>query len=176
MKTVDFVRFVSALCLTILPATGAGAQATSDPAFLISAFNETCRRGFPDLETIRQRAQSLGWVQRGARLIGESSDRRLRDAPIPDFLQKGDMMMVLSSPNKLWSKSGCSVSVSGRETFDAGALAAAVSAALGGAEPEHAKERGVERATWRVKSGIVVNVSVGKSGRTRTATVAVLTN
>jgi len=176
MKTIDFVRFGSALCLTIVPAAVAGAQGVSDPAPIISAFNETCRRGFPNLETIRQRAESLGWNRLSARLVAGASDRRLRDADIPEFFQKGDMTMVLSAPNVLSNKSSCNISVSAEKTLDTHRLAEAVSAALDGAEASVAKERGVEQATWQVKSGMVVKASVRKSGRMRMANLSVLTS
>jgi hypothetical protein len=176
MKTIDLVRFSGALCLAIVPATVAGAQSASDPATIISAFNETCRRGFPNLETIRQRAESLGWIRRSARLIGEGSDPRLRTVAMPEFFGRGDMMLVLSNANALTSKSSCGIAVSGEKTMDTRALAAAVSAALDGAQATIVKERGVEQATWQLKSGLVVRASVSKPGRLRTVNLTVLTS
>ena len=176
MKTIDLVRFSSALCLMIVPATVAGAQGVSDPAPIISAFNETCRRGFPNLETIRQRAESLGWIRRSARLISEASDPRLRTVAMPDFFGKGDMMLMLSAPNALTNKSSCGISISAGKAMDIGAFAAAVSAALDGAQASVGKEKGVDQATWQLRSGLVVRASVSKSGRTRTANLVVLTS
>jgi len=175
MKTIDFVRSSSALCLMGIASTVAGAQSVSDPAPIISAFNETCRRGFPNLETIRQRAEAQGWIRRKVRLIAEASDPKLRTVAVPDFLQKGDMMLVLSAPNALLGKSSCTIAVPGQKTLDTQALAEAVSAALDGAQATVAKVRGVDQATWRVKSGLVVKASVSKSGRVRTANLSVAT-
>lgn len=176
MKIADYVRLSSALCLTMVPATIAGAQGASDPAPIVSAFNETCRRGFPNLETIRQRAGSLGWIQRSARLIAGRSDPKLRNVALPDFFQKGDMTLVLFAGNALSYKTSCGISVSAEKTLDTRGLAEAVSAALDGAQASVAKERGVEQATWHLKSGVVVKASVSKSGRIRTANLAVLTS
>ena len=176
MKTIDLVRLGSALGLAIAPATVAGAQTVFDPATIISAFNDTCRRGFPNLETIRQRAESLGWVRRSVRLIAERSDPRLRTVAMPEFFGRDGMMLVLATPNALTSKSSCGISVSGEKTMDTRALAAAVSAALDGAQATIAKERGVEQAVWQLKSGLVVRASVSKSGRIRTANLTVLTS
>jgi hypothetical protein len=176
MKTIDFVRFGSALSLMIVPATVAGAQGVSDPAPIISAFNETCRRGFPNLETIRQRAESQGWIRRSVRMIAEESDPRFRRVAPPEFFQKGDMTLALSAPNKVWNWSSCIISVSAEKTLDTRGLAEAVSAALDGAQASVVKERGVERAIWQVKSGLVVKASVSESGRIRRANLAVLTS
>lgn len=175
MKTIDLVRCTSALCLIAVPATIAGAQSVSDPAPIVSAFNETCRRGFPNLETISHRAQSLGWIKRSARLIEERSDPKLRNVALPDFFGKGDMMLSLFASNALTSKSSCGISVSGEKMLDMQTFAQAVSAALDGAQPSLAKERGVESATWRVRSGMVVKASISKAGRRRTANLTVVT-
>jgi hypothetical protein len=176
MKTIDFVRAGSVLCLLSVPATTAGAQGVSDPAPIVSAFNETCRRGFPDLATIRQQAESQGWVRRSARMIVEESDPRLRKAAPPEFFHKGDMMLVLSVPNKVWKNYACTISVSADSSLNTQALAQAVSAALDGAQASMAKERGGERAAWHVKSGFVVKASVSESGRLRRANLAVVTS
>lgn len=176
MKIVDVVRISSALCLMMVPAGAAGAQGVSDPAAIISAFNETCRRGFPNLETIRQRAESLGWIRRTARLIGERSDPKLRAVAMPEFFGRGDMMLVLSTPNAFSSKTSCGIAVSGEKTMETRTLAAAVSAALDGAQATIVKERGAEQATWQLKSGVVVRASVSKPGRLRTINLTVLTS
>lgn len=171
MKTVDLVRSASALFLTAVPAAVAGAEAVLDPAPIVSAFNETCRRGFPNLETIRRRAESLGWVRRSARLIAGG-----RDVAMPDFLGKGDMMLTLSAPYALSGKSSCGIAISGKKTLETAALVEAVSSALGGAQPSFARERGAEAAIWHLKSGVVVRASVTKPGRIRTVNLVVLTS
>jgi hypothetical protein len=175
MKIAHFVRLGAALCVMTVPAAVAGAEAISDPAAIISAFNETCRRGFPDLETIRRQARSQGWVQRSARLIAEGSDPKLRSADVPDFFQKGGMTMMLAAPNRVWSKSSCIISVTAEKTLDTRTLADAVSVALDGAAPSVAKVRGGEQAIWQVRSGLVVKASVSRSGRIRTANLSVVT-
>jgi len=176
MKTIDLVRISCALCLAIVPATVAGAQGASDPATIISAFNETCRRGFPNLETVRQQAESVGWIRRSARMIAEGTHPRLRSAAMPEFFGKGDMMLALFSPDGLSGKSSCGIAVSGKQTMDTRTLAAAVSAALDGAQATIVKEKGAEQATWQLKSGLVVRASVSKPGRLRTVNLVVLTS
>ncbi|HYW14813.1 MAG TPA: hypothetical protein VE891_01485 [Allosphingosinicella sp.] len=176
MKIIDFVRSSSALALMAVPATMAGAQSVFDPAPIISAFNETCRRGFPNLGTIGRHAESQGWIRRSARLIAERSDPKLRTVAMPDFFGKGDMMLMLDSPNALTSRTSCGIAVSGQKTLDIGAFAEAVSVALDGAQPTLTKKRGLEQATWQVKSGMVVQASVMKSGRIRTLNLVVQTS
>jgi hypothetical protein len=174
MKIIDFVR-CSALCLALVPATGARAQST-DPDAIVAAFNETCRRGFPDLDTVRQRAESAGWVRRSARMIPEGTDRRLRNAAMPEFFGKGGLMLTLFSADGTSARSSCGIAVSDKLTMDTSALAAAVSAALEGAQATFTKERGAEQATWQLKSGLVVRASVSKPGRLRTVNLVVLTS
>jgi hypothetical protein len=175
MKTIDLIRVAGALVLAIVPATVAGAQSASDPALVIAAFDETCRRGFPDLEGVRQRAESTGWIRRSARVITEGTDPRLRTVAMPEFYGKGDMMLFLSTPDALSGKSSCGIALSGKQTMDTRTLAAAVSVALNGAQATIVKERGEEQATWKLQSGLVVKASVSKPGRLRTINLTVLT-
>jgi hypothetical protein len=178
MKVVDFMRLSSALCLVVVPAAVpaavAGAQPTSDPAPLVSAFNETCRRGFPDLETIRLHAESTGWIPRKVELLAARTNPKLRNVALPNFLQKGDLTLVVSAPGKLYDKTSCTVAVTVQKTLDTRTLAEAVSAALNGAPANFAKVRGEEQATWQVKPGVFVKASVSRYGRIRTANVAVV--
>lgn len=176
MKTVDLVRFSTALGLMTVPAAVSGARIVSDPAPIVSAFNETCRRGFPNLETIRRQAESVGWVRRSIRLVGEPSDSRSRSVAMPEVFGKGDMILFLSAPNALDSKSSCTIAVSGEKMLDVSTLAQAVSAALGGAEATVAKIGSAEQTIWRLKPGIEVRASISKSGRTRTANLVVMTS
>lgn len=175
MTTVDIARIGIAVCLMTAPAALSGAQGVSDPALIVSAFNETCRSGFPDLESIGRRAESLGWFRKSLRPIPKRSVRKLRTDALPGFLQKGGMMLLLSAPYKRWTRSSCLVSVPAEETLDTRGLAAAVSIALGGAPASIAKSRSGERVTWHVGSGMVVQASVIDSGGIRIANLAVLT-
>jgi hypothetical protein len=180
MKTVDFLRLSGALCLMTVPAALTGAPwtpgpAVSDPAPIVSAFNETCRRGFPDLETIRRHAESTGWIARPVELIAARTNPKLRNIALPVFLRKDDMTLVVSAPGKLYDKTSCTVAVTVEKTLDTRVLAQAVSAAFGGAPASFAKVRGLEQASWNVKSGLIVKASVSKYGRVRTANIAVVT-
>ncbi|HEX8482835.1 MAG TPA: hypothetical protein VF650_13115 [Allosphingosinicella sp.] len=175
MKTADVVRFSSALCLTLAPVAGAGAQVVSEPAPIIGAFNETCRRGFPDLATVREQAESVGWAELSGQMVVSFDDPRLGRADLPQLLFKGDMTLIMSAQNAAPIRSTCAISVSAGQTLDTAGLARAVSAALGGAEASIAMERGVEQASWRLASGLVVKASVGKSGDARRAHLTVLT-
>lgn len=179
MKTVDFMRLGSALCLVTVPAAVpaavAGAKPVSDPAPLVSAFNETCRRGFPDLETIRRHAESTGWVAGKVELLAARTNPKLRNIALPVFLRKGDMTLVVSAAGKLYDKTSCGVAIVVEKTLDTRVLAEAVSVALEGAPATFTKVKGEEQATWQVKPGMFVRASVGRYGRIRTANVAVVT-
>lgn len=175
MKTVDIVRVGFTLCLMTVPAALSGAPGVPDPAPIVSAFNETCRTGFPDLESIGQRAESQGWVRKSLRPIPERSGRKLRRAALPGFLQKDGMILILAGPYKRWARSSCLISVRAEETLDTRGLAAAVSIALGAAPATVARSRGGERMTWHVGTGMVVQASVIESGGIRIANLAVLT-
>jgi hypothetical protein len=85
------------------------------------------------------------------------------------------MTLILTPPNRIWSRFACTISVPAGRTLDTAGLAKAVSAALGGAQASVAMVEGVERATWHLESGLAVKASVGKSGDMRRAHLTVLT-
>lgn len=176
---------LGALAIAGLAASAAAASAVPAPPVpapaasragepLVSAFNDTCRRGFPKIETIRRHAAAQGWIERTARLIPEASDPRLRDMPQPHFLQKGDMMLILSAPNEVSRSHTCSVTLSVGKELDTSALAGLVSQALGSAPAAMTKVRGAERAQWQPAPSLLVEAGVSKKP-TRSATIAVRT-
>jgi hypothetical protein len=161
---------IAALFASAVPAAAAAQEA--EP--LVSAFNETCRRGFPDVETIARHAAAQGWVERASRLIAEGTDPKVRNIAPPRFLQKGEMMLILSSPNRLSARHICSVHLGVGKTLDTAALAALVSAALGAGQPAMKKVDGVDQAEWQPAPAFLVSASVRKKPA-RSATIAVRT-
>ncbi|HEX8380938.1 MAG TPA: hypothetical protein VF619_10365 [Allosphingosinicella sp.] len=176
MKNADFVRFSSAICLMFASATLAGAQELSNPGPIVAAFNETCRRGFPDVAMVREQAEARGWAELSGQMVVSFSNPRLGAADLPQVLFKGDMTLIMTAHSPVRRRSTCAISVPAEQTLDTGGLARAVSAALGGAEASMEMERGVEQASWQLKSGLVVKASVGKSGDKRRAHLTVLTS
>ena len=163
----------SAAAASAVPAPPAPAAAQAGEP-LVSAFNDTCRRGFPSIETIRRHAAAQGWIERSARLIPEASDPRLQDMPQPHFLQKGDMMLILSAPNAVSRSHTCSVALSVGKELDTAGLAGLVSQALGAAPAAMTKVRGAERAQWQPAPTFFVEAGVSRKP-TRSATILVRT-
>lgn len=56
--------FVALTLVAIGGISPAMAKEEADPAVYLAAFNDTCRRGFPDLDKIAAHAQSIGWAVR----------------------------------------------------------------------------------------------------------------
>lgn len=161
-----------ALIATALAGAGAAAAAPVAPSRLVEAFNETCRRGFPDFETIRARALADGWVEASVRSLAPPG-RGPAIVP-PQMLRKDELMLVLMSPNpSIGMAHSCQVSASGGEPGALAPLAAAVQETLGAGAPEMLRDRGSERARWRLVQGFTVHASIGVHGRTRTASIVV---
>jgi hypothetical protein len=175
MKIIDCVRLTGALASAIVPAAVAGAQVLSDPGAIVGAFNETCRRGFPDLATVRQQAEAAGWAELSGQMMVSFANPGPDPADFPQVLFKGDMTLIMSAQNAVRKRSSCAISVSAGQALDTAGLARAVSAALGGAKASIAMERGVEQASWRLPSGVDVKARVEKSGDERKAYLTVLT-
>jgi hypothetical protein len=166
---------LAALTAALLASAVPAAAAAQEAEPLVAAFNDTCRRGFPDVETIRRNAAAQGWIERASRLIAEGTDPKVRDIAPPRFLEKGEMMLILSSPNRHSARHICSVHLGVGKTLDTAALAAMVSTALGAGKPAMKKVDGVDRAEWRPAPAFLVSASVAKKP-VRSATVSVRTH
>ena len=162
------------IALTAAALAGAGAAAAEPvaPSLLVEAFNQTCRRGFPDLETIKAQALANGWTESGVRSLAPPGR-----GPVivpPQALRKGELTLFLMSPNpSIRMAQSCQVSASGGDAGALAPLAAAVQETLGAGAPEMLRERGTERARWRLVQGFTVHASIGVHGRTRTASIVV---
>jgi len=156
---------VERYALGLLALAGAGAASAEPvaPERIVEAFNETCRRGFPDFETIRANALATGWAETAVRVIVPPRDRR-NFAPL--VLRKGDVSLFMMTPAPgVAAAQACQVAISftGREGVESppiATFATAVSAALGAGEPEMSRDRQSERARWRVAGGWVVDAIV----------------
>lgn len=173
-------RFLTGLCGAAALAGPAQAQApliepVADARPLVESFNETCRRGFPDLDAIRRHALATGWTERASRMIAERSDPRLAGGPAPHFLTRNGVMLSLMKPFGPFTRHDCAVTAEAGKGFDAAAFTAAVSAALNAGAPESVSEKKSERALWTVRPGIRVQTSLSTSGGIRTVSLGVHT-
>ena len=92
----------------------------------------------------------------------------------PQALRKGELMLFLMSPSPgIAMAHSCQVSASGRETTALAPLAAAVQETLAAGAPELTRERGSERARWRLSQGFTVHAGICVYNRTRTASIVV---
>lgn len=167
------------LILLMSVATSADAHATSapeaDPALYLQAFNETCRRGFPDLDAIAQAAVAHGWIERTIRPADGAAD--ILSATLPRVLTKGEMIVFLTAPDIGEFRSLCQITGTGHRTSLSGKdIAAVLSPSLNVGEPVPGAGTSKEDdyALWTVKPGMTVLAGISAyRKRTRSISISV---
>lgn len=145
-----------AALVTLLAASPAMAKEEADPALYLQAFNDTCRRGFPDLDKIAVHAQSIGWVSSEVRRADGVADI-FSDGPPFRVFHKNGLMLFLTTPPGGDFKAICQVSGGSAGTRAQSAdIAALLSPSLNAGEPTFSKEGGNDMAIWQVGPGMTV--------------------
>ncbi len=146
-------------------------RAQADPATYLQAFNDTCRRGFPDLAVIARNAAAQGWQESTMRPVGGGPDpfafiaaRAFHRGGLTLFLTKlpdGEVARV------------CQITGPDTTTLTGADIAAAVSPSLnaGAPTPDRGKDR--DAALWTVAPGITVHAGVAVYRKTRTISLSV---
>ena len=165
------VTFASA-CSFLAAATPvvAEAPALTDPVPLVQEFNNTCRRGFPDLAMVKGHALQNGWIERKVRSLQPGPQAALEE--LPQFLQKGEFTLILATPKVFGGVHSCQLSAPAAKSIDTSALAAATGKTFDNAVFDITKVKGEELAKLRVSSQLLVQASVSKQ-RPRSATLLV---
>lgn len=132
----------------------APAMAEPDPAIAtyLAAFNDTCRRGFPDLDAIAAHAQAIGWVSSEIRLIAGAGM-----PPVRAFRKDG-LMLFLNLPTEGASRAVCQIGggTAGTKATSAD-VAAVLTPSLKAGEPSFVTDKGKDVAVWQVAPGIHVD-------------------
>jgi hypothetical protein len=152
----------------------AAKEPEADPAVYLQAFNDTCRRGFPDLEAIAANAIAHGWIERTMRPVSGAVDP-LRPE-LGRALNKDGLMLFLNAPGQGNYKTVCQVTGSARTSLNGRDVAAVVSPSLKAGEPVlgpgNPKED--DYARWTVAPGITVQAGIGVyRRRVRSLSIAV---
>ena len=157
------MTFGMALAAIALTPAAASALEESAPAAIVAAFDETCRRGFPDLQAVRQLALAAGWTERSIRPVGGNAD--FQAASLPQVFGKGSLTLFLTTPNAIGMKHGCQVAGPVGRDVDIAALASAASSALGGASAQFSEAGGAQLAQWRTDPHTLVQASLNRRPR-----------
>lgn len=166
------IRIAAPLLMLGFAITGANAAEADEPSALVSAFNDTCRRGFPDLGAIKTFALAHGWKAQKSRLISATGPET-QNSVLPDTLQKGELTLILATANPIGMKHSCQISSRAGESVSTAQLAQGMSVALKAGNPDYKKIRGAVLATWRVQSDMLVQASVNTQGPVRSASLQV---
>jgi hypothetical protein len=146
-------------------APAAAAPTPVDPATVVAAFNDTCRRGFPDLDQVATVAAGAGWIERKVTVPSDSSLKG-KTATMPRFFAREPLMLILSRPGDLkGAKLGCEVATSVDSPGTTEAVAAAVATATPFGAPEMISRKGEQVARWRRSPTIVVEGSATRYNR-----------
>ncbi|MBH1998180.1 MAG: hypothetical protein I8H96_03490, partial [Sphingomonadaceae bacterium] len=149
--------FVALTLVAIGGISPAMAKDEADPAVYLAAFNDTCRRGFPDLDKIAAHAQSIGWVVSEVRRTDGVADIFSDGAsPFRVFHKDGLMLFLTAMPGGPY-KAVCQISGGGTGTKAQSAdIAALMTPSLKAGDPTFSTEGGNDMAIWQVAPGITV--------------------
>ncbi|QGP80047.1 hypothetical protein [Sphingobium sp. CAP-1] len=160
------------LSLATAPLTAhARDEPEADPALLLQAFNESCRRGFPDLDAIAAHIVTQGWTETTPRLISGNGL-----IVIPRLFHKNGMLLSLVTPNGDAYNAVCQVTRSGTTRLTGRDVAAIVSPSLNAGEPAlgPGDPKEDDLAVWTVKPGVTVQAGVNVYRRkVRSLTISV---
>jgi len=161
------------LLLLYSPALGATTPA-ADPAVYLQAFNDACRRGFPDLDMIARNATAHGWVERSMHRIDGVADTL--SVRLPRALNKDGMMLFLVAPENGEFKAVCQITGTATTSLSGRDVAALVSPSLNTGEPTFGPGNPKEDdlALWTVAPGLTVQAGISVYRRKiRTISIAV---
>ena len=147
----------------------APAMQTASPPPLVDAFAETCRRGFPDLQIVRQSALAAGWVEASPEAVASEAQGT---APLSLF-RKGPWTLFLTGPGPDGSSQSCRVAGTVEGDLPIGQLASAASLALGVGQAQFSRSSGAELARWRSDPSTLVQASVSRGPRSASLQVRV---
>ena len=162
-------------CLALVFLTApAAAMATppDDPAPYLQAFNETCRRGFPDLDVIARHAAAQGWVESAVRPTDGAAGVF---ATLPRILHKGGTMLVLTRPDGGASSAVCQIAGSAATRLSGAEVAALMTPSLkaGAPIPGPGDPTADDHFRWTVAPGITVDAGISVHAR-KTRTISII--
>jgi len=142
--------------LTSLPVQ-AHQEPEADPVAYLRAFNDSCRRGFPDLNVIAAHAVTQGWTETTPRIIAGAGDMQL-----PRMFHRNGLLLSLVAPTKGDYRAVCQVTGSGSTRLMGKDVAAIVSPSLNAGDPVPGlgDPKQDDMATWTVAPDISVQAGI----------------
>lgn len=163
-----------AIATASLANAAAGAAAdreTADPAAYLQAFNDTCRRGFPDLDAIAQNALRQGWQESSMRPTSGVAD--IFSEALPRALHKDGLMLFLTHPTGGEIKEVCQISGSATTKLTGADIVAVVAPSITSSQPVIDKGPDHDGAIWTVAPTMSVKAGIAIYHKTRTISISV---
>jgi len=140
--------------------------AAADPAAVIRAFQETCAKGFPDVDAVERNARAAGWLP--------SEMRALADATIPNLpkaFHKDGQLLFLTHTDGGTNEAVCQIGGSGQTRLTAVDLAALLTPALNAGSPVFEKAKNKDVARYTTGPGLSVEASIDIYRKSRTISI-----
>lgn len=151
--------FVIATCAALSSTSiWASERPEPDPANYLWAFNDTCRRGFPDLDAIAAQASASGWQESTMSLADGSAD--IFSASLPRAFHKDGLMLFLTPLSGGSFKLVCQITGSQTTRLTGADIVAIVSPSLKAGPPVITNNAEGEKAVWTVAPSISVEAGI----------------
>ncbi|WP_076068722.1 hypothetical protein [Sphingomonas montana] len=168
------LRCVFAALLFYAVPVAAAENLTDEPAVYLQAFNETCRRGFPDLDTIARNALAHGWIEGSMRPVDGAAD--IFSAGRSRLLHRGGMLLFLTSPGNGPFGTICQITGGSGTRLSGRDVAAVMTPSLraGDPTPGPGNPKADDYSVWTVAPGMTVQAGVSVyRGKVRSLSMAV---
>jgi hypothetical protein len=162
--------FALALVCTLAASRAANAFdpfAKADPAVAIRDFNETCAKGFPDLDAVERVARASGWRQ--SEIQGPAD---IASQQPPRIFNRDGTLLFLIHPTSGPFKVICQVTGSGQTKLTGADLAAMATPALNAGTPAIEKTREKDAAVYTTGPGLSIEARIDIYHKSRSITLS----
>lgn len=129
----------------------------ADPSAYLQAFNDSCRRGFPDLDVIAAYVVTQGWTETTPRIIAGGNLM-----PLPRLFHRKGLLLSLVTPTTGNERAVCQLTGTASTRLTGKDVAAIVSPSLNAGDPVPGlgDPKQDDMATWIVAPGISVQAGI----------------
>ena len=149
------------------PANAFDPFAKADPAVVIRAFQETCAKGFPDLDAVEHVAVASGWQQSEIRGPADIVSQQ----PPKIFNRDGTLLLLIRPPGGRF-KMICQVTGSGQTKLMGADLAALATPALNAGAPTFEKTKDKDAAVYTTGPALSIEARIDIYHKSRSVTFA----
>jgi hypothetical protein len=137
----------------------------------VTAFQESCLNGLPDLNSRARNAGSRGWVETSIRPIGPVPAQLA--GSLPRVFRRNGMMLFLTAPSGGEFAQVCQIASEGGTKLSAADIIAAAAPIVGDATAVMEKRSGDEGARWMIAPKRDVFAGVGGPRKVKTLSLVV---